>query len=95
MVSFPILFHLRSSIADADQEVSKVLPAVSASVTRGNYTKLTPKQQAAIGNYTVLTKHMANDGAVSNTETANGSLGFPSSHWHIKFLPTTGIQTSL
>ena len=43
-----------SSIAAANQEVSKVLPAVSAPVTRGNYAKFTPKQKAAVGNYAVL-----------------------------------------
>ena len=43
-----------SSIAAANQEVSKVLSAISAPVTRGNYAKFTPKQKAAVGNYAVL-----------------------------------------
>ena len=43
-----------SSIAAANLEVSKVLPAVSALVTWGNYAKLTPKQKAVIGNYAML-----------------------------------------
>ena len=43
-----------SYIAAANQEVSKVLSAISALVTQGIYAKFTPKQKAAIGNYAVL-----------------------------------------
>ena len=55
MVNFTILFHLASSIAAANQEVSKVLPAVSTSVTElPEGITVSSLQSRKQPNYTVL-----------------------------------------